>query len=219
MPDTLTDGIWTLPQVDGPPRFYAPFPYTSKKFYFDQDYVQNELDWIETALNTPSPDFPSFILVKEGDPQSPGSGIRRWTRTYAIVPDSWSEPGGNYAYNFIGLSGVPVLFPLGRFRQVLDVPMRVQRDYFLVGTGGTYADEVALVAAKTIPQQVYTNALYPGVFVQALTNSASDQPTTPSLETYLGWMAAKTEITVDTSVFVRWNGNIWCRETRYVQAR
>ncbi len=218
MPDTLTDGNWTLPAVDGPPRFIPSLPFTSKAFYFEQDYVQNEMDWVATALNTASPDFPTYVLVEEGPPQSPGSGVRHWTRKYAIVPDSWSEPGGDYSYNFIGIVSFPSL-PLGRTRQILEVPLRIQRDYFLIGSGGSYPTDVALVAAQTIPQQTYYLTLYPSSFVQLITAAAADVPTTPPAETYLAWVAAGTEIAVDTSVFVRWMGNIWCRETRYVKAR
>lgn len=218
MPDILTDGNWTQAAVDGPPRFIPSMPYTSKAFYFEQDYVQNELDWVATALNTTSPDFPSYVLVEEGAPQSPGSGVRKWTRKYALVPDSWSEPGGNYSYNFIGIVSFPLL-PTGRVRQVLEVPMRIQRDYFLVGSGGTYGTEALMVAGATIPQQVYALTLYPSSFVQLLTAIGADVPTTPSSDQYLSWVNTGSEIAVDTSVFVRWMGNIWCRETRYVKAR
>lgn len=218
MPDTLTDGIWSTPQPDGPPRYSPPLPHTSALYLVEQDYMMNASSFTATALNSLWDLDGSYYLVEEGPPQSPGAEVRKWTRKYAKVPDSWSEPGGDYSYNFIGIVPFGSL-PEGRSRQVLEVPMRIQRDYYLCGIGGTYATPQAMVDAVTIQQQTYYLTLYPSAFVQLLTQIGADVPTTPSSEQYLGWVNTGTEIAVDTSVFSRWMGNIFVRETRYVKAR
>lgn len=218
MPDAIADGIWTSPQVDGPPRYSAPLPHTSALYVVEQDYVCDWDNFTPQALNTAFDLDGSYKLVFEGDPQNAGAAVRRWTRRYAQVPGSWTDAGGDYAYNFIAISEVAAL-PQGRNSQVLEVPLRIQRDYFLVGSGGTYADYAAMVGAATIPQQTYTLTLYPSAYATRLTAIGADTPTTPSAEQYLGWVAAGTEIAVDTSVFSRWMGNIFVRETRYVKAR
>jgi hypothetical protein len=218
MSDFLRDGNWSSPQIDGPPRFSAPLPNTSALYLLEQDYLCDEISFTPTALNTVSPDFPTYYLVEEGSPQSPGSGVRKWTRKYAKIPDSWTDAGGNYSYNFIGIDSLPS-YPTGRNRQVIDAPLRIQRDYYLVGTGGSFATYEALVLANTIPQQLYYFTLYQSAYVDKLTPVGSDVPTTPSGEQYLAWVSSGAEITVDTSVFSRWMGNIFVRETRYVKAK
>lgn len=218
MADTLTDGTWSSPQVDGPPRYFAPFQHVSTLYVVDQDYSSNVSGFTATALNTTFDLDATYYLVEEGQPQNIGAAARKWTRRYAKVPDSWSESAGIYAYNFIGIISFSAL-PEGRSRQVLEVPLRVQRDYFLVGSGGSYSTIEQLVLAQTIPQQTYYLQLYTSSYVQTLTPIGADVPTVPSAEQYLGWVASGTEITVETSSFVRWMGNIWCRETRYVKAR
>lgn len=218
MPDTLTDGNWSIADVDGPERLTAPIPNTEKKYIIEQDMVINVESFTALALNTPHPTFPLYKLVFETPTQPAGCGAVKWTRRYAMIPDSWSEPTGDISYNFIGI-GPTVAVPISRIRQVLEVPMRTQRDYFLVGAGGAYATEAALVASQTIPQQTYYATLYPTAFVDQISSVLALLPTSPSAETYLGWVISGTEIAVDTSIFVRWEGNIWCRETRYVKAR
>lgn len=149
-----------------------------------------------------------------------------WTRTYAQVPDSYSEPAGLMAYTFIGWA--PYQFVItnstvtrsGRPPYSKIVPVRLQRDYFLVGIGGSYA--TAELIPKTA-QQIYTFpdivSGYPVPSQFIWDSPPFPSATTPSLTAYQDIITAVGEIVVENSTVTRWMGNIFCRETRYVLAQ
>jgi hypothetical protein len=74
----------------------------------------------------------------------------------------------------------------------------------------------------SITAQVYTAGVG-GTYYTDYINDALSGPFTivasvPSLTTYLGWVAGKTEIVAEDSQLHRWQGNIFLRQTRYVIA-
>lgn len=219
MADILRDGNFSVALEQGPARLIAPFPHTNTRYVLEQDYTVDFDSYSPLALNTAHPTLPTYKLVIEGALEDMGGGVAKFTQTFAQVPDSWSDSSGNYAYNFIGfygVFGVNVTDITGRDRFTKTVPVRIQRDYFMVGSGGSYSDftDIPLIAE----QKYYANG-----DTNLETNWLADSPpfsvaTNPSRTTYEGWISGETEIAVETSTRVRWMGNIWCRETRYVVA-
>ncbi len=220
MADTLTDGVFTVASVHGPARLIAPFPHTSARYVLEQDYLINFDNFTPLALNTAHPTLTSYKLVLESPLDPFGCGVTKFTRTFAQVPDSWSDSSGNYAYNFIGFYGawgINITDITGRDRFTRTVPVRIYREYFMVGSGGSYSDftDIPLNAE----QKYYANGV-----TNLETNWLADSPpfsiaTSPTRTAYEALITGEDEIVVETSTRVRWMGNIWCRETRYVQAQ
>ena len=212
------DGNYEVAEAVSGLTFIAPLPHTSENLVLRQDFMQHQDDFEALELNTPHPDFTDFRLVEEGDKQNLGGGVLRWTRTYAKKPESWSETGGNTIYAFIGFDGtfgggVNVTVVSGRPRTSKVVPVRIQRDYFLVGFDGDYDTSEDI---PTIAEQKY----YYDTEAFAV-DYLSDSPpyvtaTTPSTTNYIAMIGD--EIVIERSTVARWMGNIFVRETRYVVA-
>lgn len=236
-----TDGTWTAAYAVTGPVFSSPIPNTTAQYVLEQDFMQLRANWTPLALNTPHTSsvlaYPQFRLVSEGPRADMGEGICRWTRTYAKVPDSWSEQNGTVSYNFIGYLGtggvnVPDAVPQ-RERFVKVVPVRLQRDYFLTGPGGDYLTD------KDIPlleeQEYYYPSRQNGEVIHVpvdylnsketivITPGGSeiefDYDTIPSRKNYKKWVKQGSEIIPETSHVARWMGNIFVRETRYIVAQ
>lgn len=192
----------------------------------DQDFCQDADSFTATALNTPHPDDPSpsdptFVLVEETNFQDLGNNVRQWTRRYARKPDDYSEMGGTLAYNFIGFFGtfgINITAVTGRGRFVEVVPVRVQRDFFLIGPEA-YCDYATPQEIPIIQEQIYyiTDP-------EQKTDYLGDEPpldvaSTPSRTDYEAMIAAQDEIVAQASKVERWQGNIYVRETFYIEAK
>ncbi len=87
--------------INGPRRWLRPFDDDFAQYVFEQDYWQNEDDFVPLNLDTPSDDFPDAYLVGESALRALGGGVVEWTRTYARIPASrqrfesysWTVPG------------------------------------------------------------------------------------------------------------------------------
>lgn len=211
----------------GPTLFSAPFPGISSAYLLRQRFMQDIEFWGALPLNTPHPAFTQYYLVEESPLDDSGvAGIVSWNRTYARVPDSYNEPGGNYAYNFIGFFGVfgiNVTTITGRDRFTRNVPVKVVKDFFLVdadtGTpGGDIYDDWTNI--PTIPALRYYYASNPELDVDALADSPPfSVATTPSRTQYQDLIDADAfNVVVEESRLTRWMGNIYMRETMYVKA-
>jgi len=145
------------------PTLMAPIPGQSTAYILTQEWMQAQASWAPTALNTahPSsgdtPDYSSYVLVEESNPRAMGGGLVTWTQTYAQVPSSHSE-WESYAYAFIGFAGAnwtTTTIPTGRPRQTFTAPSRVQYDYFLVGSGGSYTDPGGIPTLNAQKYRIY----------------------------------------------------------------
>ena len=213
------DGDFTTASAVRAPVYSSPLPHTNERLILRQEFEQLASSFSPEALNTAHPDASSFKLVEESDGEAIGGGLIRWTRTYAKVPSTWSEPAGNIAYNFIGLVGVwgvNVDEVTGRERFTLPVQVKVTREYFLTGTGGSYTTGLDIPVIQE-QRYIYINEWLP---VDYLSDSPPyETPTTPSSSEYAGMVDAGELIVIEPSLIYRWLGQIFVRETRYVRAR
>ncbi len=229
-----TSGDHSIATAVSLPEFTAPFEGVNIDYVLTQDFQQLKASYVSTALNTAHPTEADFILVSEG-PRKDISGNRwQWTRTYAKVPATYSQPQST-TYNFIGFYGtfgVGVTTATGRSRENLTVSARVQYDYFLTGIGGTYATPYLIpIIQETRYYAAFTGATVNNTFTDYIGYSQSAAvpqlayPVPPALtaypsrEVYEGWITAGTEIVAQASQVRRWMGNIIERETIYTKAR
>lgn len=253
--ETLTDVSYRDGMTDaasvGIPNFTAPFAGVNIDYVLTQDYMQLLANYTPLALNTAHPDYSDFVLVSEGPHQDQGGGVVRWTRTYAKTP-AGRQDYASLAYNFIGylgLTGINVTPIQYRPRVVIPVSCRIQYDYFLCGTGGSYATPdliptiseykyyqpvgtFTLIAGVVTGTPTYPNpiqaALY-GIPVDYLSDAsgAFGAPTAYG-RIVIGTVPTRTdyinniigtEIAAEPSQLSRWQGNIFVRTTKYVIAR
>lgn len=214
-------GDFTAATPVGLPEFSAPFPGLKYFYVITQKWMQLESQFVPLRLNTEHPSYVDYILVEESPLQDRGGGVVEWTRTYAIVPQSYNEPGGSYNYSFIGFYGVfgiNVTNVTGRDRYTKSVPVKVQRDFFLVDEAvGPLFDwsQIPIIEA-----QRYFYAGTPHLDVDFLADSPPfTTATTPSRSEYLALVAANQYIVAETSRISRWKGNIYQRETLYIKAQ
>ncbi len=236
----------------GKARFSQPFMGDNGEYLLDQDFQVDIGSFAPLALNTVHPDFATYHLVGESPLQDLGGGQMKWTRTYAQVP-ALRNDYSSISYNFIGYLGVfPVqigLTPgspqlLGRPRFTAVVNCRIQSDYFLVGTGGSYT--IASAIPQIYEQKYYVPSgtwqasgitfvfvpLYTDPTLQALYGIPCEYiydttgplalsiavPSVPTRSQYDAMRIAQTEIVAENSSLSRWRGNIYVRTTKYVVA-
>lgn len=209
------------------PRFSAPLTGVNVDYLLTQEFQVDLNSYAKITLNTPHPNFPDFVLVAESDIQDVGGGDVRWTRTYAKVPDDYTEISGTLAYNFIGFAGYTqtastATNPLtGRPRFSKTVPVQVTHEFFLIGPGQPYATSEEI---PTIEGQQYLMA-GTDYYLDFL---ADDPPygwqSDPGQAEYQALMAAdgtdqeSYSLVPETCAAQRWLGNIFMRATRRIKA-
>lgn len=241
------DSPGTAAFMAGAPVFSSPFAGVSTQYVLRQKWQQRADNFSELALNTPHPDFATFILAEESERDDVGGGYVRWTRTYAKVPATRNEYA-SINYNFIGYVGLTVsaigttVAPssiLGRPRSVASVTCRIQYDYllttnpqsdFTTNFGQRYYIPAGVWDTATIP---VFHPQYPDPVQSALHGLPVDLifdttgpfafafavPSVPSRTDYETLRANKSEIIVEDSQVSRWMGNIFQRITKYVIAQ
>jgi len=216
-----TSGDFTVATPLSLPVFDAPFKDDGINidYVLTQEFMQNLVDFEREALDTPHPNYTDFILVSESDLRDAGGGRVRWTRTYAKVPTDFSVARGTYAFTFPGFSGLVTGGIVGYGgsddgRVPLDktVSCTIARAFFL---NPTVTDipvlpqfQVTYGADERATEYVNDNASNP------LYND-----TNPSRTEYDALVAAGTLIVAQDSSRDIWMGNIYMRETFYVQAQ
>ncbi len=237
-----TDGTFTTAAATSPTRLSQPFAGDAGEYLLEQDFMQFRANFTPTALNTAHPDFSSYKLVNESQLHDLPGGIVTWTRFYASLPDTRND-FTSIAYNFIGFYGktadiaVATTFPItGRLRFSQTVPCRVKNDYFLTGTGGSFAtpDLIPTALAQryyvplgTIAGSVFTPTYAPGSaddirygrptdFIYNASEWAALIPTRPSVTEYQTLINTPTEIIAEDSTLSRWLGNYYVRVTKYI---
>jgi hypothetical protein len=222
------DGDFTTATAVGAARKSFPIEGRNDSVVIEQDFMQALSSFAPLALNTPHPDVPTAYLVAETPLQDLGSGIVRWTRVYAQVPATYTEPGGSYAYNYIGFVGNVIsqggevtLSVTGRERKVENSSVQITREFFLVGAGQTYTQWQSI---PVISGQRYYGAS--GMDTDYLTDSPPFvTATNPTRTDYLALVTADAaspssfSLVVEDSTVTRWMGNIYMRETRRIKAK
>ncbi len=217
-------------QAVNEPTFTCPLKGVKDKLILTQTWEQvvtSTTPWAPLALNTPHSQYSDFILAEESPLTARGGYAVSWTRTYAKIPDSYTEPGGTYSYEFPGFNGVfgiNTTTVTGRDPFTEQVQVHVIKDFFLVdpttgsaGGTGTLASPYDLwESIPVIPKyQFYYDSLPYKV------KYLDDSPpmvtaTTPSRAAYITLVGAGTLIAVEMSKLTRWNGLIYMRETMKV---
>jgi hypothetical protein len=233
-----TDGTWTSAEAVTNPEFESPIPGSSAAYVLRQDFVILLANWSALALDTAHGTYSDFKLVAEGPRVDLGGGVCRWTRTYAKVPATWDD-WESYAYNFIGRTGtfgINIETVTGRERFTAVVPCRVRKEYFRCASGETYTTPGAIPVNRQLfycygniglpvdylfDATAPTNANYSTMITDAATNGWSASVATQTIDTDgdVTMGTAGGQIIAEDSRIVRWMGNIWCRETRYVLAQ
>lgn len=211
---------------------------------FEQDYSILRESFATTPFNTASPDNPAAYLQSENGVQDISGGIRKWTRTYYPIPPDWST-AGTFAPTFPGYPGyvIPPTSTATRGRNPFSPPggvdCKIYYEYFMVGTGQTYATEmdIPLYPVQQFPfdadATIQNNSVVPAAGLNFGTQYWG--PTTPTQETYktwitnaaaLGWASGKVWLGetnpgqfVVQSTREQLAGNIWARVTRAVLAQ
>lgn len=223
----VTTGLQTA-RATGAPTFSCPLKGVKDRLLFTQGWEQAvtpTAPWTPLALNTPHADYPTFILVEEGPLQDAGGArMVTWQRTYAKIPDSYTEPGGSYSYNFIGFVGQFGLNETtitGRERFTRATPVHVIRDFFLVdpitghsGGAGTLVNPYDIWESIPVVDQYEYYYSTANLKVDYIADSPPlTVATTPSRTAYDALVAAGTLIAVEQSKLTRWFGLIYMRET------
>lgn len=246
---SYTDGDFTVPMAISRPRLSQPFAGDNGEYMLKQDFMINADNFSPLALNTAHylSAFSTYFLTGESEFQNRDAGVITWTRTYCRIP-SLRNDGGSMSYRYIGYQvniGTNTYSP-GRNRFARTVASRIQHDYYMVGAGGSYADQTLI---PLIQEQLYYipigsfsisggvgtfTPVYPdGNPLQALTGQqvdflfntwnqggfSSSTSSKPSLATYQALVAAGGYIVAQASTLQRWQGNIWDRSTIYVLAQ
>lgn len=204
------------------PTLSSPIPSTPFPYVLTQKFMCRIEAFQPLPLNTPYPfgEYDGYVLVNESDKQDISGGCCEWTRTYALVPDSYQEPT-NISYNFIGYypgraftieNGV--LLP-GRPRQTITVPATIVYDFF--GTGPGFSD-ASFADIPVIPAQSYITTAGPAPldFIWNPGEGGLTFNSIPTTEEYQYWISTGQKIVAQDSILERWMGNIFRRQTIYI---
>ena len=224
---------------------FFPVPQISDLAYgIEQEFEQVSTSFAALPLNTVHASDATCYLQSESPTSDKGAFVGRWTRKYYQIPPSWDD-WENVSYTFPAYPGYIVgPGPYGRsaYTPVNGVICRVHRDYFMVGSGQTYANEGAI---PLIAVQTYVGLANPTFYWDPPTvvpvgglnfGGQAYLESVPSRTTWNSWVAnaaasgwnsgtVATPGAQGTGQIVisckpeRLAGNIWARVTRYVQAQ
>ena len=214
------------------PMFSAPIPGVATNYVLTQPFAQKLDDFVALALNTPHPDYPSYLLVEESDKQYVAGGEIRWNRKYAQIPAQHIE-FGTYSYSFIGFLG-RYLFtnglltgPAHRERFQASSLCKVQYDYFLVASANDLLNIPIVQESRyywgnkdaggnITATNLQTDYLFP--------HDGYAEATVPTQDDYEAMIAADAadatsfSLVAEASNVTRWLGNIMRRSTKYIKA-
>jgi len=249
-PIQYTGSTMAVASKSGALRKFFLIPQIEDLCYgFRQDYQQAASSFAAVALNTVSPDDATAFLQNETELADMGAGMVQWTRTYCQVPPAWDD-WENVSYTFpqypgyirLSSSSPPAANQQGRdpYTPVNGVTCRVRRDYFMVGTGLTYATEGAI---PVISVQTFHGLLNPNFYTSPtqvtpvggiVIGNTQYLESVPNRTVWDGWVAnaaasgwacgrvgtadANPGQIVISCKPERLLGNIWARVTRYVLA-
>lgn len=211
-----TDGSYSVAFATSLPQLNAPFADVgiTTNYVLTQRWCQELASFVPGILGTPHPDYPNYGLVSESEKSDVGGGMVEWTRTHAMVPDTFSRTNGNTTYNFVGFAFTSAT-RLARSRQSRAVPMLSVKAF-----ARTDAPDVDL---PFIEATAYFKTDNPLNYVDDLVEGAqyaAASLTTPTRTAYEALISADAyNIITEASRVSIWMGNIYVRETIYVKAR
>lgn len=237
---TLLDGSVFEASAVSIRRFSTPFR-DNVLVMFDQEFVQMASRWKPLPLDTKDKDFPQFVLVDESSLSPIGSGMARWTRTYARLPAQRDE-FESYVFTYPGMIGSALSFgggpaitiDAGRESFSTRVTARLHLDFWHVGfsPGIRTAQDIPIIEAF----EPVINTGVAGVGLRGFKAALLGANTVPTSQEYADKMRTSTvappvgpfsapsfpivtgshEIVAEDSIVSVWMGNIWQRQTRYV---
>ena len=195
----ITNGI---PYPMGQPAI--TYPLKAEQNYsrlWNQPFIVSGATAYVSGLSTGL--FSGSYVVAESDREPLGAGCYSFNRSYAELPSSYNSYE-RFAVTFPSLS-----FSTGgsgsfayRSTVTKTVFSRIAHDFF-------YTDNPATLSLTSA--QRFTLG---GLDTIILTADSS-----PTATTYTGWMIAGTEFVAEDATAVRYLGNIWDRQTRWVKAQ
>lgn len=222
MPIPYSSTNWATHHEVAAPQVEYPIPGELSAVLVTRTYEGPRSGYVFQALNTADPGsvLPNITtsnryLVVQGPLEHVDGDAIRYQRTYATVPNTHYE-----ADTFVALYPA---FLDNRAQFSATTPRRITHEYFLVGTGGSYANaDLIPIVAESLANFATSNISVPllsgGFF---LNNGGSGVDTsTPSRTNYVANVAADTanansySIISEPSSITRWQGNIW-RRTKY----
>lgn len=237
----------TLEHTVAKPKFVPAIAGDATNYICTQQYRQLLGTYSPPALNAVHPDFAGFYFVGDGEQNPLGGGVVEWTRRWAKVPATHNE-FQSFPCPLIGLfyTAGPVVTTNGRFAKVLPVTSRMQHDYFLTGSGGTYTGPGAIPINRGFffCFQYSTSSILGSLFFPTTILGTNTVPTVALYQLMIqdalskSWTAAvqnqlvnvsngavqmdvgnNGQIAAEDSRLERWEGNIYKRVTRYVLAQ
>jgi hypothetical protein len=167
------------------------------------------------------------VLVEEGDMQDmQGGGMVSWSRTYATIPKSRTEPDAiTYPYpgiKALASGGYTITERLATTKAVM---CSVVYEYFTVDTNRQYNSPGtncyrSVAELPIIPKtEFYVPMLNGATVIGKSYVTMLGTGTVPSTATYLTWLQNPTAnlLVIEESKYRRWMGQIFERCTRYVQ--
>jgi hypothetical protein len=211
------DGNFTVALRVTLPVLTAPIPGVNKKYVLTEDWVQYAANYSPLAFGTAYPStasggddaYTSYQIVSESGFINLGNGVVRWTRKYALVPDTHYDPV-QVSYQFIGLATFDPLETVIRPPFTRTVPGVVEYRYFDAGTN-SYSAMQSVQKSNFVPEQLYywPRSLGFPAPVEALKVDTLWEATVPAAGTYASWVSnGTTTIVAQPSYFERWEGNI-----------
>ena len=189
----------------------------SSHIIVSQEHVVTHSSYSPLALNSPHPVFTSCVYVGDTNFGEKLGGLKSFTRQWASIPASYSEPT-SVSYTMPGV--LNVRDPFNTVTKGI-----YYHEFLLVGSGETYATFDAIPASGETKASYASSASYSlgaGVYLNA--GGAGVSTSTPSTSTYVGWMTADSgnatsySITAEPSYLERYMGNIWERTTLKIKA-
>lgn len=256
------DGNFTVPQPASEPVLIAPFAGVKDYLILKQDFVQfginavaalSSYQFAPATLNlnygadfTTANSYPGFFLCSESPLEDIGAGLVKWTRTYCKKPSTRYEATNLYytfpGYNTAYVSGATTSAVTQRLATPANSNVKLQYDYFLVGTSGAnlaapdYSDEL-LIPVTTRQRWGYnaTNGAFVVGFVDINppqlwdagintffpggTNGTYPGGASLTSAAYLALVTAGGTFVAEDSLVSRWQGNIWQRVTKSIVAK
>ncbi len=209
-----------------------PFDYDPTHFIVEEKYLVKLANYSQQARNTPNSLYPTAFLVDENIDRQEQDGV--WfTRHYATIPANWYE----YPQESII---PPALYGIRLLPQAAQpVTSKMTREYFMVGTGGSYAtvDDIPIIRqtrllvayGSPIISYIDIGPILGGGF-DYLLPGAYQKTTSPDvasdvLSAYAGWIGADAATSSSYSIITQaskpeqYKGNIWKREYTKTKAR
>lgn len=231
-----TDGALTTAQTMGGARKSFPFEGDVSSFIVEQDYQVLLTSYSPLALSTAHGTYTNAYLVRESELENLGAGVVKFTRYYAQIPASRSDYE-TFNFNFPGLLATTgtITPPYnqywsatgnGRDPFLATANSRIYSEYFLCATGQTYETPSEIPILEVIKFTLDLNDQARIDYLLSDTGGywSDSQPTREEWEdliaggTGIGTGAAAGEFIGEDSRLTRWQGEIYCRQTRYVKA-